>query len=139
MKPELRFHVRLESSLSPSEDPKKVIAAMNNIVGECVYDLGEERWSVRITSDDPRCLVKVHDQLRDRRVRAAARRLLTTGREGRRTTVMLNRQAAAAGVIVLCSSEAESPLGPIYLTIESEQLDAVIDWLTAYEAVTART
>ena len=93
---------------------------------------------MKITSDDPQCLVKVHDQLRDRRVRAAARRLLMTGREGSRTTVMLNRQAATAGIVVLCSSEAESPLGPMYLTIESRELDAVIDWLTAYEAETGR-
>jgi predicted RNA binding protein with dsRBD fold (UPF0201 family) len=48
------------------------------------------------------------------------------------TSLMLNKQAAAAGVIALCGSTEESPLGPIYLTAESEQIATVIDWLTAY-------
>ena len=133
MKPELRFRVALESSLAPSEDPGKVVAAMENVVGDCAHALDERRWSVRIVTEDARSLVKVHDQLRDRRVRAAARRLLAAGKQGRKTTVMLNRQAAAVGIIALCSSEDESPLGPIYLTIESRALDEVISWLTAYE------
>ena len=46
---------------------------------------------------------------------------------------MFNRQAAYAGVLALCGSEAESPLGPIYLRIDSQDLDDVIEWLTAYE------
>jgi predicted RNA binding protein with dsRBD fold (UPF0201 family) len=51
---------------------------------------------------------------------------------GDSTSLMLNRQAATVGTIALCGSPEESPLGPIYVTVESITLGAVIDWLTAY-------
>ena len=41
-------------------------------------------------------------------------------RDGRRVTVLLNRQAAAAGVVALCTSATESPLGPLVLEIECD-------------------
>ena len=34
------------------------------------------------------------------------------------------------GTLVVCEDEAESPLGPIELTIETKNLDSFIDWLT---------
>jgi predicted RNA binding protein with dsRBD fold (UPF0201 family) len=46
--------------------------------------------------------------------------------------LLLNRQAAFAGVISLCTTQMESPLGPITMEIESEKPDALIDWLTAH-------
>ena len=132
--PEFRLRVTVEAALSPSEDPAKVRSAVANVLGECRRELREDPSRVRVTSDDGTSLRLLHDQLRDRHVRAAARKLLLVGRERGRTTVMLNRQAAQAGVLALCGSESESPLGPINLTIESEKLDDVVEWLTAYEA-----
>lgn len=73
----------------------------------------------------------VRDQLRDRHVRGAARRLLLAAKEGHETELLLNRQAAAAGVVALCGSPEESPLGPIYLKLASKDIDGVIVWLTS--------
>ena len=132
MEPEFRGRVLLEASVSPSEDVGKVVAAVKNVVVEGRGEVEQGRLSVRFVSEDMKSLNQLRDQLRDRHVRSAARRLLFTGKKGRSTTLMLNRQAAAAGVIAVCSSPDESPLGPIYLTIDSRQVDGVIDWLTAY-------
>jgi predicted RNA binding protein with dsRBD fold (UPF0201 family) len=131
--PEFRLRVTLESSVAPSEDPKKVLAAMESVVGDCPHITSESARQIRIESEDPGCLLRIHDQLRDRHVRGAARRLLLVGRRGETTTVMLNRQAAAVGVIALCGSEGESALGPIYLMIQSREIDAVTEWLTSIE------
>lgn len=131
--PEFRLNVTLEASLARSEDPAKVKVAMANAFGDARYSLQEGARLLRMTSDDSRSIKRLHDQLRDRHVRAAARNLFYRGREGKRTTVMLNRQAANAGVLALCGSAGESPMGPIYFAIESKDLDAVIQWLTAYE------
>lgn len=133
MCPEFRLRLTLDSPLSPSEDAQKVLGAMMNVIGDSGHSVEEGKRLLRITSDDPRSVERLHDQLRDRHVRAAARRLLLAGRQGDRTTVMVNRQAAVAGVVVLCSTEAESALGPMFLTLESKQLDSLIRWLTAYE------
>lgn len=105
---------------------------MRQVLGECDYSVEEGAASIRIRSGSSRCLQKLHDQLRDRHVRDAARRLMLVSLEGRVLPLKLNRQAAAAGVLALCSNAVESPLGPLNMEIESEAPEKLIDWLTAY-------
>ena len=109
---------------------------MQNVIGEQGEDRAgsEEDSIITISSKSRKSLEKMRDQLRDRRVRGAARRLLLARSEGGSATIMLNRQAAFAGVIALCDNEREAPLGPIYLRLESDDIEALIEWLTAYEA-----
>ena len=133
MESEPGFRLTVESTVAPSEDEAKVETAMTNLVGDCVSTVSRGRGSLRLVTRDPRCLVRVRDQFRDWRVRAAARRLFAAGTRGRKASVMLNRKAAAVGVIALCGSEEESPLGPLYLTIESDRLDRLVEELTSYE------
>jgi predicted RNA binding protein with dsRBD fold (UPF0201 family) len=128
----LADRVELRATVSPSEDPQKVLAAMRQVLGDCDYTVEEGETSVRLRSSSPRCLQKLHDQLRDRHVRDAARRLMLASLEGTVLPLKLNRQAAAAGVLALCSNAVESPLGPLNLQIESEAPERLIDWLTAH-------
>ncbi|MFI5404386.1 MAG: hypothetical protein ACHQYR_01510 [Candidatus Gagatemarchaeaceae archaeon] len=131
MQPDPRARVRVEATVAPSEDPDKLLSAVKSVVGG---DLREEigRNGVKVFSAGPGTLLRLHDQFRDRHVRGAARRLLLAGAKGNSTTVMVNRQAATVGVVVLCSAPEESPLGPIYVTVDCRGIEAVIDWLTAY-------
>lgn len=64
------------------------------------------------------------------RIRAAARAQLFKGSEKTRIIVFLNKQVAYAGHISFSAPIGESPKGPIRLTIESEDLVPVIEWLT---------
>jgi predicted RNA binding protein with dsRBD fold (UPF0201 family) len=131
---EFTLRLVVEGTVAPSEESDKVLRAIENVLGNCVHKVEKTPGAVRVVSEDPRCLDLVRDQLRDRRVRATARRLFLANAEGKRTTVMLNRQAAFAGVVVLCGSESESPLGPLYMTAASEELESLIEWLTAYSS-----
>jgi len=124
--------VELRATVSPSEDPQKVLAAMRQVLGDCDYTVDEGATSISLRSSSSRCLQKLHDQLRDRHVRDAARRLMLASLEGRVLPLKLNRQAAAAGVLALCSNAVESPLGPLNLEIETEAPEKLIDWLTAH-------
>jgi len=130
--PDFAARLVLEAAMSPSEDPAKVAQAMQRVVGDVIVEVTPGSRSVNLCTEDPRALVALRDQLRDRRVRSAARRQMLLNAAGRSTSLLLNRQAAAAGVVAICGSPAESPLGPIHLTIESDKLEAVLDWLTAY-------
>lgn len=132
MRREFDARVVLKGTVAPSEDPQIVLNAMRNVLGEAEYKARETQRLIRVESSAPENLDRVHDQLRDRQVRGAARRRFYAGRSGNKTTVMINRQAAVAGVVALCDSEEESPLGPIYLTVESKSLDELIRWLTDY-------
>jgi len=129
--PELKAKLALEAKVSPSEDPEKVLQAMKNVVGVSQCDTAADPHSARLVTQDPRALAHIRDQLRDRHVRSAARKQMLVKSSGRSSSLMLNRQAAAAGVVALCGSPDESPLGPVYLTIESERIETVTDWLTA--------
>ena len=132
MQPEKTVTLLLEAPLSPSEDPEKVIQAMKRVLGDAEHSLEVSSRLVRIASTDRRGLRILHDQLRDRHVRSAARRLMLSRKIGDSTTILLNRQAATVGVIALCATEGESPLGPISFTISSGDIDGVIEHLTAY-------
>jgi len=125
--------LELRASLSRSEDPEKVLKAMKNLLGEGECRVTNETDTIIVSSSGRRCLERIRDQLRDRRVRSAARRLFLTRSEGVGVSIMLNRQAASEGIVALCNREDESPLGPIYLKLESDHLGTLMDWLTAYE------
>ena len=131
--PDFGTKILLEATTSPSEDPKRVAEALAGILGEAAGLVAMGPASARLVTGNPRALARVRDKLRDRHVRSAARRQLLLNRSGTSTRLMLNRQAAAAGVLALCGSDKESPLGPIYMTIESDRLEEVIDWVTAYD------
>jgi len=121
----------LQAHVSPSEDPLKVKRAVEEVAGEASAVVEGKR--IVLSSESLHLLGHLREQLRDRHVRSAARRLMLAGNEGEKTTLMLNRQAAAAGVVALCGTPEESPLGPIYLVIRAKKIEEAIDWLTAYE------
>ncbi len=124
--------IELRATVSASEDPQKVLAAMRQVLGDCDYTVDEGPTSIRLRSTSSRCLQKLHDQLRDRHVRDAARRLMLASLEGNLLPLKLNRQAAAVGVLALVSNAVESPLGPLNLEIGTDAPEKLIDWLTAY-------
>ncbi|HYB76062.1 MAG TPA: RNA-binding domain-containing protein [Nitrososphaerales archaeon] len=134
MPTERRVKVTLEAFVSPSEDTEKVMDALRNVLGGSPAQASEEGRMVRLVSEDAGALDLLRNQLRDRRIRGAARRVLMSGLEGDLASLMLNKQAAVVGVVALCSSPDQSPLGPIYAKLESEDISGVIDWLTAYES-----
>jgi len=128
----LAVTIFLHAAVSPSEDQAKVLSAALNVLGDCACDVVEGDGMVAIRSKELKCLQKIHDQLRDRHVRAAANRLILRMRDGRRVTMLLNRQAATAGVVALCTSATESPLGPLVVEVETDNPERLIDWLTVY-------
>jgi len=132
--PEIEISVLFEATVSPSEDYEKVLSAVMNFVGEASCEVKADSRGVIVRSSSIKSLERIHDQLRDRRVRGAARKRLLANRDSQGSTLMFNRQAASAGVLALCDNEQESPLGPIYLTILTEHLEEVIDWLSDFQS-----
>ena len=63
------------------------------------------------------------------------RRMLLNNRVADSTYFLLNKQAAATGIAVVIDDEQESPLGPIRVTLDCEELDVLIDWLVPVDWV----
>jgi len=126
----LRVRVRVWAKINPTEDPEKLVKAFKNIVGERFSDrisVGEDVIVADIDGLD--ALAPIYEQVRARRTMAVLRRLLLENRVGNTSRIYINRQAAYAGIIVFAETEEESPLGPILLEIESNNLDELVEWL----------
>lgn len=84
-----------------------------------------------VPSDDvvrgtARNLDRLREQIRNQKIRDAARRQLLAGRRGDRTVVSLSKEAAVVGVVNFSNA---SPLGDIRVEIESEDIAGVIDYV----------
>jgi len=125
-----------EAQVKHTESREKIATAITNIFGSS-GELRSEEDRVVFLSSEKNSLQLLKDQFRDRRVRAAARKLLLSSIDNGATQalLLLNKQAATVGIAALCDDPSESPLGPIVLRIRSTNLQGVIDWLTkGYES-----
>ncbi|HEX9677287.1 RNA-binding domain-containing protein [Nitrososphaera sp.] len=121
------IEVKVEASVNPSEDPDKIIDAMNSIV-RCSPEF---RYGSRVIgkTTGAGALEKIYEQVRSRSAMGVLRRMLLDNRAGTSTWFLLNKQAATAGIAVVIEDEGESPLGPIRVTLACEELDTLTDWL----------
>jgi len=120
--------VMVSTPLKRSEDPGRVRSAIENVLGAGV-SLKERDGQIQFVGFDEEFLYPLYEAIRKRRTLAVARRLLLNQAEEGKTHILLNKQAAFVGILVLCEDEAESPMGPIEMTIETKNLESFIDWL----------
>ena len=119
-----------ETPLHHTESAEKVKEALGNIFGP-QGTLTVELDRVTYSSNDLESLRFMKEQFRDRRVRAAARRILLANSTGIETRLLLNKQAATAGIAAVCDDPSESALGPIILRLRgSPNVDRMVEWLT---------
>ena len=57
-------------------------------------------------------------------------RILQRNNDGNSTWFYLNKQAAFVDTVAVCSESDESPLGPIKVTIEANDIENIIQTLT---------
>ena len=74
-------------------------------------------------------LIKFRNLLRNDRIRDAARRALLKSTKNGAVVFCLNKQVAFAGHISFSEEIAESPLGPIKVTVECDDPRKLVDWL----------
>ena len=120
--------IRVEAPVNPSEDPQKVIAAIENVIDRCSPEF---RYGSRAVgrARGTEALSLIYEQVRSRSAMGVLRRMLIDNRSGDTTWFFLNKQAAATGIAAIIEDEQESPLGPIRVTIDCEELDPLVDWL----------
>ncbi|HVX03430.1 MAG TPA: RNA-binding domain-containing protein [Nitrososphaera sp.] len=123
------IEVKAEAAVNPSEDPQKVIKAIDTVIEGCSPEF---RYGSRVIGraiGDERPLSMLYEQVRSRSAMGVLRRMLLDNRAGTSTWFLLNKQAATAGIAAIIEDEQESPLGPIRVTINCEELDVLTDWL----------
>lgn len=126
--PKVPVDIKVECTVHPSEDHRKVMRAVKNVL-----DVSPSISNSKIvaTSKRTEALSKVYEHARTRAILGVLRRVLEDNMIANSTSFYLNKQAAFAGIVSICEEEAESPLGPIKVTITSNHLESIIKWLVS--------
>jgi len=128
--PELSCSIEVFCAINPSEDLQKIETSILNIFPD--IEINKNNMQITGVSKKIESLSRIFEIIHNRRIIDAYRRTLNQNLSGNSTWFYLNRQAAYVDVIALCNEEDESPLGPIKIILDSQQIEQVIDWLTSY-------
>jgi len=128
--------VRVETEINLTEDEEKVEKAVANIFGNISKKVKPSYNGSMLNAEakGQEALINFRNLLRSDRIRDAARKVFFGGTRGKTISICLNKQVAFAGHISFSEEVAESPLGPIRVTIESENPSQLIDWLASRTA-----
>jgi len=123
--------LRVEAGVNPTESEEKVKTAVENMFGGLSMQVKRQRIGSTLTGEakSREALENFRAALRRDRVRAAARKFLYRNQRGNAVCFCLNKQVAFTGHVSFSQETGESPLGPIRVVIESENLREIIDWL----------
>jgi predicted RNA binding protein with dsRBD fold (UPF0201 family) len=123
--------VYVETEINPTESNEKVRAAVNTMLNNAEITIKPaEKGSVLFAEAKGQdSLIKFRNTLRNDRVRDAARRFLFRSIRGNKISFFLNKQVAFAGHVSFSEETAESPLGPIKFTIETDSAEQLVAWI----------
>ena len=119
--------LKVETVLNPSEDPEKVRKCILNVANGC-HPI-EKAGCLEAPCTGILSLHHIRVGIRSKSSSSVLRRLLEWNRKGNHSWFYLNKQAAYSGVISLVERYEESPLGPIKVTIISDNIDRITEWL----------
>ncbi len=126
------FQVKVEAEVYPTEDLEKVRRTLLNLFPDLDFEVKQSDSFKKIltgNSSEKNALRNFKQLIMRERIRDAARSIIYNNVLDDSAIVYLNKQVAYADHISFCMPNGESPLGPIRITLKSEKLQQVIDWL----------
>ncbi len=123
--------VHVEAEVNPTESEEKVKKAIWNLFGDIPTQVTPTHKGSVLTADAKglEVLATLRNVLRRDHIRDASRKALFQSLNGSTLRFYLNKQAAFAGHVSFSEAVAESPLGPLTVTVECENPPMLIDWL----------
>ena len=122
------FELEVNAHVNVSESSTKVINAVTSIISHCSPELKYGNQVIG-KSFNANSLEIIYEQIRSRSAQNVFRRILIWNRNKNTTWFFSNKQAASVGVVAIIENEQESPLGPIRVTLNCEDLDTLVSWL----------
>lgn len=126
--------VTAEAAVEPTEDEKKVERALLKLFPSGRPERRTEQDStvgLVVRGSGLEFLSSLRNLIRQERIRGTARAIFLRNARDRRLRIYLNKQAAFMGRVSFCAPIGESPHGPISVEVETEEMQAVIDYLAA--------
>ncbi len=123
----MKCKITARARVNPTEDRNKVITAISNIFNFDELEIGD---GYVIVTGENESLLNLRESLKERRIRDTANRIFTNGAEDNKITFSLSKQAALVSVPNFVDKDM-SKLGEIDVTIETDNVEAFIEWMTA--------
>ena len=132
------IELHISTKLYPTEDRENIISLFNLFYDFSNVKINEENSEhVRIieaSAEGRKSLNFLFQQIRRQRTVEAVRKqvLRRMDLNHQKVTFYLHKQAAVVGQIHFCELAGESPLGPIIVTVSTEDPVWFVDWLTPH-------
>ena len=123
----MKCKMTAKARINPTEDVDKVIKAISNIFEFDELEIGD---GYILVTGDKESLRDLRESLKSRKIRDTAERMFIKGSEGDRIFFSLSKQAALVSIPNFVDREM-SALGEIDVTIETDDVEAFINWMTA--------
>jgi predicted RNA binding protein with dsRBD fold (UPF0201 family) len=123
----MKCKITARAKVNPTEDRDKVINAISNILKFDELEIGEDYVSV--TGEDE-SLLDLRESLKIRKIRDTAQRIFMNGTDGNKIRFSLSKQAALVSTPNFVD-KGMSILGEIDVTIETDDIEGFIKWMTA--------
>lgn len=121
------IHTTVSTLLFPTEIEERVRKAVENVFPGTELTLIKKEGYVDRLEGNVGSLEGLHELLRKQKILDTARNAMYAGKQGKEIEFQLNKQAALMGSVNFLDHDA--PLGGIYVTIETDEPELVIDWL----------
>jgi len=135
-----KITIQIETEVNPTESEEKVKKALWNLFGDTPTETKPAQKGTLLIAQahDREPLATLRNMLHRDHIRDAARKALYNGLREGTLTFYVNKQAAFANHVSFSEPEAESPLGPIKVTIQTQDPLQLIDWLAPKTEKTQR-
>ena len=120
--------IQVFCEINPSEDPSKVKTAVLNIFPDLKISISDELLLGK--SNDIGTLSNISESIHTKNTKNTYQRILKKNSDENSTWFYLNKQAAFVSTVALCNESDESPLGPIKVVLEANDIENLIQSLT---------
>jgi predicted RNA binding protein with dsRBD fold (UPF0201 family) len=121
----MNCEIYAKADVNPTEDVDKVIKAIANVIE---YDEIEMEEDYVCASGNIETIRDLRDELRERKIRGAARKIMLKGISANKIYFNLSKQAAFVGILNLVD-DSLCPLGEIEVKIKTDDPENLIDWI----------
>jgi hypothetical protein len=119
--------IQVSCKINLSEDPLKVKIAILNVFPELEISLNDQQLIGK--SNDISSLSNISQSIHTKNTKNIYQRILKKNSNENSTWFYLNKQAAFVNIVALCSESDESPLGPIKVVLEGNDIENIIQSL----------
>ncbi len=129
--------MQIKTELNPTEEHEKILTVLKNFAEFNENDLNIEEVSPNyyiysVTMHGRPNLQSMYEGLRSQRIVESARKYLMKKQRENSVSFMLNKQALFMKKFHFCHSPEESPMGPVWIRIESDDIHRLLEYLVPH-------